>query len=215
MTKTRLFSLLLTVAMTLSGVPAFAKIITFDFEQPGVFDSFSITNTTTQGVTFSPSCHIDWGNPVPDFYDSTWIGFDSFGCGNPLTKNPNYLGPDLNPASVFVFFENGPFSLRELVVALPTWKLTSSNGGFFDSDSVGIASEVNFAGPDWTDVSWILFFQDFEVEIAGETTTVRGYKVRVGYQPLPKSVQRTKHSLVAGVVAKALRRLGKGEERER
>ncbi len=160
--KTRLFSLLLTIAMALSGVPAFAKMITFDFEQPGVFDSFSITNTTTQGVTFSPNCHIDWGNPLPALYDSTWIGFDTFGCGNPLTTNPNYLGPNLYPASIFVFFESGPFSLRELTVALPTWKLTSSNGGFFDSLSVGIAAEASFVGPAWTDVAWLLFYQDFE-----------------------------------------------------
>ena len=88
MTKTRLVSLLLTVATALSGAPAFANIITFDFNQPGVFGSTSFTNTTSQGFTFSPSCHIDWGPGVGD----SSIGFDTAFCVG-QTRNQNYLGP--------------------------------------------------------------------------------------------------------------------------
>jgi hypothetical protein len=115
-------------------------------------------NATAKGFRISPTHHFD---------DEVVIGSTSYpGLGwDGMTSNPDYLGPSVGPltSAVVVDRDGALFDLLDVeAIYAYALRITSSNGGMFiaPTPSSGTPTEFDFSGPDWTDISWLLFSYD-------------------------------------------------------
>lgn len=120
-------------------------------------------NVTSEGVRFSPSCHVDviepgssWGNP------QTALGWDISGCllGS---SNPDYLGsppgPDSDAATLYMDMFGAAFTLTSFMNSGMFATIVSSKGGevHYPSGGLGAGVQVSLTGDAWTDVTWVEF----------------------------------------------------------
>jgi hypothetical protein len=146
-------------AALISVAPAAqAGPITLDFEavQPDLGGGFAYANLTTGGFRLSPACHVHHmlGADSPrGFGGSSWISWDGAGC--PAAGNPDYVGADPSGDFLHVDRFDAPFTLESLYFVGPG-EVRSSKGGVASADDL-VGELVNFAGPEWTDIQWLLF----------------------------------------------------------
>jgi hypothetical protein len=158
-------SVLALVTFSIASV-ANAGLLTLDFDRPSPGETFVADNYFEDGFRFSPNYHYDRGAFVEaGFENSPWMGWDSSGCGTHY--NPNFLGPEQYdgpcggeedvPAVLWMDYDLAPFTLHSIWSALPRWEVHSSRGGFFSSGFAHSEFVPEFAGPEWTEVEWLLF----------------------------------------------------------
>lgn len=148
---------------------AYAVEVKFDFEQFPISDpaGVGITNVQQKGFSFSPDCHYHLGAPQkPGTNDilSNWLGFDDGGCypNSASGYNTNYLGPDLaRKGQMFIQrVGGGLFSLQSFVFwGASEMDVMSSTGAvqhFNFSNDLG--NTMNFIGPGWENISWLVFY---------------------------------------------------------
>ena len=148
--------LLVAAALAALAASASAEVITVEFN--GISGGTNVTNYVEDGFRFSPSCHYDTVSTAPN---SPAMGWDRAGCDIASTRNMNYLGAGIAApqfSGVFVDRAGEPFSLLSVFLDRFTVLVFSSNGGFFRPPiATGEAAAFAFSGPEWTDVSWLLF----------------------------------------------------------
>ena len=139
-----------------------ADVVTIEFpsdiDAAGDSALIGFHNATAKGFRISPTHHFD----VDVVIGSTsypGLGWDG------MTSNPDYLGPSVGPltSAVFIDHDGALFDLLgvEAIYAYAL-KINSSNGGVFvaPTPSSGTPTDFDFSGPDWTDISWLLFSYD-------------------------------------------------------
>ena len=155
------------LAALMTNVAAAGNItLGFDGMSTGSFT----TNFVDHGIKFSASCHYDVVNRVDGGATtvSNWLGFDASGCydGSATGYNHDYQGPAGVGVDgrLYVGLDGGALmSLKSLkfVSIVPDsggFSLYSSNGGMMSIDyNGGILAQHDFTGPQWTDVSWLVF----------------------------------------------------------
>ncbi len=148
----------LGAALIAAAPAARAGLITLDFEavQPDIGGGFVYDNITSGGLRLSPSCHVHHmlaADSPNGFGGSSWISWDGSGC--PASGNPSYLGVDPADNMLHVDYFDAPFTL-ESVFFIGPGEVRSSKGGV--ATGGGLDGElVDFAGPAWTDIQWLLF----------------------------------------------------------
>lgn len=151
--------------------PAFAGLRTLDFEEYEVVgyngppQGFYYANIISGGARLSPRCHIHVMSPGSGgFNDSAWIAWDASGCGSGGISNPDFLGDSSTTADfLYLDFFGQPFTLKSFYAVNSGFHVLSSNGGERESSS---ASLPEFEGPEWTDITWLLF----ECQLCGAPT---------------------------------------------
>lgn len=147
---------------------AHAVEVKFDFEQfPISSPDTGITNVQQKGFGFSPDCHYHLGAPQIDGTNdilSNWLSFDDGGCypNSASGYNTDYLGPDLGrKGQMFIQrVGGGVFSLQSFVFwGLSEMEVMSSNGAVANfSFSTDLGQTMNFNGPGWENISWLVFY---------------------------------------------------------
>lgn len=158
----------ISIALTLfflSINTANANLVTVDFNSTGgLFNG----DYTENGFVFSPNCHYDFSTIGSGYGGSTYIGIDRSGCGGSGLYNSSFAGPAAYqldpstpthsvPAVLYIDYGGNPFSLLDFwsPSGNGTWSMESSNGGMINASSVGT---VTLSGADWTNISWLLFY---------------------------------------------------------
>lgn len=112
-------------------------------------------NLVYEGITFSPSCHLDMAG---------YMGFDMSGCHSPTTIRDGYLGPHFTDdvAKIYVLPPAGTIvSLLGLQHAEGFYDVRSSRGGFQQINfGIEATGEFHFTGPEWTNIAWLEFSTD-------------------------------------------------------
>jgi hypothetical protein len=129
--------------------------INFPTDVPGGFGLRGNVPLNVEHFRISPECHFDnfIGGGGPSSPPA--LGWD---CAGGL--NPNYLGPNPSPGEALYFDAlGGLFDLVSANIYQTGLSIISSKGGAFTQPhTVGpLFNEVNFTGPEWTDITWVAF----------------------------------------------------------
>ncbi len=160
--------------MLLAAGVAQSSTVTIDFSHspsPDPGRHFNTGNFVESGLLFSVQCHYDFNG---------WFEFGGAACDQ--IYNPDYFGPGTHgdgSGRVFVRPSDGSaFSLLDIHDFRPNWVLISSNGGFFNSGIGGIGLGDfpihSFTGPQWENVSWLIFSAGIQADYGFSSITVSG-----------------------------------------
>jgi hypothetical protein len=158
-------------AAAISVHSASANLVTVTFD--GMPAASSSNDFSTDGVTFSPSCHYDRQahvNGRPDL-TTNWLGFDPGASCTGAGQNAAYLGAGKagnSVANLYVALDGGgtfdmkSFNFMSIDPDSFGFTLTSSKGGIGNySYSGGIGTLYDFSGADWSGLDWLIFSTGF------------------------------------------------------
>jgi hypothetical protein len=144
-----------------------ANLVTVTFD--GMPAASSSSDFSTDGVTFSPSCHYDLQahvNGRPDL-TTNWLGFDPGASCTGAGQNAAYLGAGKagnSVANLYVALDGGgtfdmkSFNFMSIDPDSFGFTLTSSKGGIGNySYAGGIGTLYGFSGADWSGLDWLIF----------------------------------------------------------
>jgi hypothetical protein len=176
------------VAVVALSAPIYAASapILADFEDAAADPSiaFMTNNFVLQGVSFSPNCHAHiatmQANPDPfSIFDSIpaaggkWLGFDPSGCE--AIHNDSYSGPAGvgREGKIFVSLAGGgqfdlmSFDFVRYSAGPDGLQVQSSRGGDFTFFGAHSYQNFSFAGPEWSNLEWVVFSQEFSATFSG------------------------------------------------
>lgn len=180
-----------TTLVTMWSGYVYAGVITIHFPTDLADTSAPVFhNSTADGFRISPRCHYDTTVQEGSAHGVPGIGWDSSGCGSfPSGFNPAYLGPPSNPIGLYIDDNGLPFGLLSVETFGESYRALSSKGGMVNIPSNFALPpnfnpppplHVDFTGPQWRDILWVVFTGD-----SGSPS--HGFNQLVAFVPAPST----------------------------